>query len=86
MAVKTKSEMQNMTNDQLVAYLNGLSKSDFNGYIDADTKVRYFIYIYGDGIAKAIKGTQLSVTFSRYSISEYPIKAKPDNKSNNQKK
>ena len=59
MAVKTKSEMQNMTNDQLVAYLNGLSKSDFNSFIDADTKVRYFIYLYGDGIAKAIKGTKL---------------------------
>lgn len=59
MAVKTKSEMQNMTNDQLVAYLNGLSISLFKDYVDADTKTRYFIYLYGDGIAKAIKGTKL---------------------------
>ena len=59
MAVKTKSELQNLTNDQLVSYLNGISKSDFNKYVDADTKVRYFIYLYVDGIAKAIKGTKL---------------------------
>jgi hypothetical protein len=59
MAVKTSSEMKDLTNDQLVAYLNGLSKSDFNSFIDADTKVRYFIYLYGDGIAKGIKGTKL---------------------------
>ena len=57
MAVKSTSEMKDLTNDQLVAYLNGLPKSTFNDYIDADTKVRYFIYLYGDGIAKAIKGT-----------------------------
>jgi flagellum-specific peptidoglycan hydrolase FlgJ len=59
MAVKTRKELDAMTNDQLVAYLNGLSKANFNGYVDADTKVRYFIYLYGEGIAKAIKGTGL---------------------------
>lgn len=59
MAVKSTSEMKNMTNDQLVTYLNGLSKSDFNSYVDADTKVRYFIYLYGDGIARGVKGTGL---------------------------
>ena len=59
MAVKTKSEMKELTNDQLVAYLNGLSIKDYGELIDADTKVRYFIYLYGDGIAKAIKGTKL---------------------------
>lgn len=59
MAVKSSSEMKNMTNEQLVSYLNGLSKSDFNSYVDADTKVRYFIYLYGDGIARGIKGTGL---------------------------
>jgi len=59
MAVKSSSEMKNMTNDQLVTYLNGLSKADFNSYVDADTKVRYFIYLYGDGIARGIKGTGL---------------------------
>ena len=59
MAVKTKSELDKLSNDELVSYLNKLSKSDFNSYIDADTKVRYFIYLYGEGIAKAIKGTNL---------------------------
>ena len=59
MAVKTKSELDKLTNDELVSYLNKLSKSDFNSYVDADTKVRYFIYLYGEGIAKAIKGTGL---------------------------
>jgi flagellum-specific peptidoglycan hydrolase FlgJ len=59
MAVKTKTEMQNMTNDQLVAYLNGLSVLDYSTKIDADTKVRYFIYLYGDGIARGLKGTGL---------------------------
>lgn len=59
MAVKSTSEMKNMTNDQLVTYLNGLSKSYFNSYVDADTKVRYFIYLYGDGIARGVKGTGL---------------------------
>ena len=47
MAVKTKTEMQNMTNDQLVAYLNGLSLSLFRDYVDGDTKTRYFIYLFG---------------------------------------
>lgn len=59
MAVKTKSELDKLTNEELVSYLNKLSKTDFNSYVDADTKVRYFIYLYGEGIAKAIKGTDL---------------------------
>lgn len=59
MAVKTKSELDKLTNEELVSYLNKLSKTDFNSYVDADTKVRYFIYLYGEGIAKSIKGTDL---------------------------
>lgn len=59
MAVKSKKELDAMTNDQLVAYLNGLSKTNFNDYVNADTKTRYFIYLYGEAIAKAIKGTGL---------------------------
>ena len=59
MAVKIKSELDKLTNDELVKYLNSLSKTNFNQFVDADTKVRYFIYIYGEGIAKAIKGTGL---------------------------
>ena len=59
MKVKTKAELDKLTNDELVKYLDSLSKTNFNGFVDADTKVRYFIYIYGEGIAKAIKGTNL---------------------------
>lgn len=59
MAVKSRKELDAMTNDQLVTYLNSLSKTDFNSYVDADTKARYFIYLYGEAIAKAIKGTGL---------------------------
>lgn len=59
MNVKSKKELDALTNDELVNYLNSLSKTNFNSYVDADTKVRYFIYIYGEGIAKAIKGTGL---------------------------
>lgn len=59
MAVKNKSELNELSNDELVKYLDNLSKSDFNSFVDADTKVRYFIYLYGEGIAKAIKGTGL---------------------------
>lgn len=59
MAVKSRKELDAMTNDQLVSYLNSISLNDFKKFIDADTKVRYFIYLYGDGIAKAIKGTGL---------------------------
>ena len=59
MKVKTRAELDKLTNDELVKYLDSISKRNFNSFIDADTKVRYFIYIYGEGIAKAIKGTGL---------------------------
>lgn len=59
MAVKSRKELDAMTNDQLVTYLNSLSISDFNRFVDGDTKARYFIYLYGEAIAKAIKGTGL---------------------------
>ncbi len=59
MAVKSRKELDAMTNDQLVTYLNSISKSNFNDFVDADTKARYFIYLYGEAIAKAIKGTGL---------------------------
>jgi hypothetical protein len=57
--VKNKKELDALSNDELVKYLDSISLSNFNGYIDADTKVRYFIYVYGNGIAKAIKGSGL---------------------------
>lgn len=59
MAVKTKSEMKDMTNEQLVAYLDKLPYSTFAGYVDADTKVRYFLAKFGVLFAKEVKGTGL---------------------------
>ncbi len=58
MAVKTKSQLDALTNDALVAYIDSLTKTEFT-YIDVDTKVRYFIYKYGKGVAASIKGTGL---------------------------
>lgn len=57
MAVKTRSELDKLSNPELVTYLNSLSKTEFNSNIDADTKVRFFLYLYGEGIAKFVKGT-----------------------------
>ena len=59
MANKTKSDYDKMSNDELVAYLDGLTKDAFNSYVDADTKVRYFLYKYGKQFADALKGTNL---------------------------
>ena len=59
MATLTKSDYDKMTNDQLVAYLDKIDKSTFNSYVDADTKVRYFVDKYGEAFINAIKGTGL---------------------------
>jgi flagellum-specific peptidoglycan hydrolase FlgJ len=59
MATLTKSDYDKMTNEQLVAYLDKVDKSTFNGYVDADTKVRYFVDKYGEAFINAIKGTGL---------------------------
>ena len=59
MANKTKSDYAKMSNDDLVAYLDGLSKDNFNSYVDADTKVNYFLCKYGKQFANALKGTGL---------------------------
>lgn len=59
MANKTKSDYDKMNNDDLVAYLDGLTKEAFNSFVDADTKVRYFLYKYGKQFADAVKGTNL---------------------------
>jgi flagellum-specific peptidoglycan hydrolase FlgJ len=58
-SLKTKAEYEKMTNDELVAYLDKLDKATFNAYVDADTKVRYFVDKFGSIFIKAIKGTQL---------------------------
>jgi hypothetical protein len=59
MAVKTKTEMKELTNDQLVAYLDKLPYSTFAGYVDADTKIRYFLAKFGVQFAKEVKGSGL---------------------------
>jgi len=57
--VKSKSELNALTNEQLANYLESIDDSTYKGYIDADTKVRYFLFKYGIGVAKAIKGTEI---------------------------
>lgn len=59
MAVKSKQEMQKLTNEQLVDYLDKLPYNTFAGYVDADTKVRYFLAKFGVSFAKEVKGTGL---------------------------
>jgi len=58
-SIKTKVDYQKMTNDELVAYLDKLDVKTFNGYVDADTKVRYFVDKYGVSFINAVKGTGL---------------------------
>lgn len=57
--VKTKADFKAMTTPNLIAYLDGLDKQTFDGYVDADTKVRYFLGKYGKDFAEAIKDTGL---------------------------
>lgn len=59
MANKTKGDYDKMTNDELVAYLDKLPLETFKGYVDGDTKVRYFLYKYGKQFAEALKGTNM---------------------------
>jgi flagellum-specific peptidoglycan hydrolase FlgJ len=81
--VKSKSDLMAMSNPQLINYLDNLDIDLFKGYVDADTKVRYFVAKYGEGIARAIKGTNLffpavvaqSITESGYGRSELTSKA-----------
>jgi flagellum-specific peptidoglycan hydrolase FlgJ len=81
--VKSKSDLMAMSNPQLINYLDNLDVDLFKGFVDADTKVRYFVAKYGEGIARAIKGTNLffpavvaqSITESGYGRSELTSKA-----------
>jgi len=58
MAIRTKSDYDKMTNDELVAIIDPMDKTQFS-YVDADTKVRYFLFKFGDAFAKAMKDTNL---------------------------
>lgn len=57
--LKTKTDYDKMTNAQLVDYLDKLDKPTFNNYVDADTKVRYFVDKFGTSFINAVKGTGL---------------------------
>lgn len=58
-SLKTKADYDKMTNEELVAYLDKLDKATFNSYVDADTKVRYFVDKFGVPFINAVKGTGL---------------------------
>ena len=58
-SLKTKADYEKMTNEQLVAYLDKIDKTTFNSYVDADTKVRYFVDKFGVPFINAVKGTGL---------------------------
>lgn len=58
-SLKTKADYDKMTNEELVVYLDKLNKTTFNSYVDADTKVRYFVNKFGVAFINAIKGTGL---------------------------
>ena len=60
--LKTKSDYEKMTNEQLVTYLDKLDKPTFNNYVDADTKVRYFVDKFGVAFINAVKAILLSVS------------------------
>jgi flagellum-specific peptidoglycan hydrolase FlgJ len=81
--VLPKNNLMAMSNPQLINYLDNLDIELFKGFVDADTKVRYFVAKYGEGIARAIKGTNLffpaviaqSITESGYGRSLLTSKA-----------
>jgi flagellum-specific peptidoglycan hydrolase FlgJ len=58
MANRSKSDYDKMTNEQLVAIIDPMNSTQFS-YVDVDTKVRYFLFKFGDAFAEAIKGTNL---------------------------
>lgn len=58
MANRTKGDYDKMTNEQLVAIIDPMNSTQFSN-VDVDTKVRYFLFKFGDAFAEAIKGTNL---------------------------
>lgn len=58
-SLKSKADYDKMTNEELVAYLDKLNVSTFNNYVDANTKVRYFVDKFGVPFINAVKGTGL---------------------------
>jgi len=59
MAVKSKKELDAMTKEDLVVYLDKLPYSTFAGYVDVDNKIRYFLAKFGVLFAKEVKGSGL---------------------------
>ena len=58
MANKTKSDYDKMTNEELVAIIDPMNTTQFS-FVDVDTKIRYFLFKFGNAFAEAIKGTNL---------------------------
>ena len=59
MAVKTKSELDKLTNEELIKYMDSLPYSTFSTMGEPDAKVKYFIAKYGKMFAKEVKGSGL---------------------------
>jgi flagellum-specific peptidoglycan hydrolase FlgJ len=57
--VKTKKEFDAMSTPNLILYLDSLPKATFDGYVDPNVKVRYFIGKYGTIFEKYVKDTNL---------------------------
>lgn len=62
MAVKTKSELEKLTNEELIKYMDSLPYSTFKSMGQADAKVKYFIAKFGKMFAKEAKGSGLFLT------------------------
>jgi flagellum-specific peptidoglycan hydrolase FlgJ len=59
MAVKTKSELDKLTNEELIKYMDSLPFSTFQSMGQADAKVKYFIAKFGKMFTKEVKGSGL---------------------------
>ena len=55
MAVKTKSELDKLTNEELIKYMDSLPFSTFQSMGQADAKVKYFIAKFGKMFTKEVK-------------------------------
>jgi hypothetical protein len=81
--VKTKEEFKALSPNQLITYIETLPLNTFMGYVDIDTKIRYFLAKYGEEFIKNVKGTDLffdgvisqSMYESTYGRSEYAVNA-----------
>ena len=59
MALKTQSELDKLSNDELVSYFDSLPVETFRTNFKSKTKTRYFIAKYGKIFTREIKGANL---------------------------